>query len=477
MANCAQCGRRLPAFSFRKICEWCVRHQAAQRGEESEDAIQPVMPVPWASGVDTSATVTIAFLAINLIVFIAMALEGIAMDPTSQQLIPWGENFGPLTLGGQEWRLLTCVFVHGGPLHILFNLWCLWDLGAMCEALYGHWTFAAVYLISGVGASLTSVWWHPVGTSVGASGAIFGIVGALIASHYLGEFSAPLFAVRARLRSVLLFAAYNLVLGAMSGLTDNAAHIGGLITGLLFGALIARFAPGREVFPRLATLATVGLIVLGSGAWLHNSRTYLIHAARGDDLLEAGKTSQAIAELNTAIRQHPEYVPAHFGLAHAYFEQKQYDRAETELKRVLELQPGHDGARYELGIVYLNQKRVLEAKEVFTRLLRSDGNDGYAHLGLGMALAAEQNNSAAIEEYKRAARLQPNLDSVYYRMGLSQAELQNYDAAISAFLTQQEKAGDDADTEAHLAEAYRGKGLVKEAEEARQKSEKLKTLK
>jgi len=325
MANCAQCGRRLPPFSFRKICQWCVRHEAAQHGEESEDAMQPVMPVPWTGRVDTSATVTIAFFAINLIVFIAMALEGIAMNPTSQQLVHWGANFGPLTLGGQEWRLITSVFVHIGLLHILFNMWCLWDLGAMCEALYGHWTFAAVYLISGVGASLASVWWRPAGVSAGASGAIFGVVGALIASHYLGEFSGSLFAARARLRSVLTFAGYNLLFGAMSGRTDNAAHIGGLLVGLLLGAVIARFAPGREVFPRIAVLAMVGLLVLGSGAWLHRSRSYVIHASRGDDLLEEGMTTQAIVELNTAIRQRPSYVPAHFALAHAYFNQAQYD--------------------------------------------------------------------------------------------------------------------------------------------------------
>jgi membrane associated rhomboid family serine protease/Tfp pilus assembly protein PilF len=474
MANCAQCGRRLPAFSFRKICEWCVRHEAAQRGEEPEDAIQPVMPVPWASGVDTSATVTIAFFAINLIVFVAMALEGIATNPTAQQLIPWGENFGPLTMGGQEWRLLTCVFVHGGPLHILFNLWCLWDLGAMCESLYGHWTFAVVYLISGVGASLTSVWWHPVGASVGASGAIFGIVGALIASHYLGEFSAPLFAVRARLRSVLLFAGYALIFGAMSGRTDNAAHIGGLITGLLLGALIARFAPGRDVFPRIAVLLLVGLMVLGSGAWLHHSRSYLIHASRGDDLLEKNKIAPAIVELNTAVRQRPDYVPAHFSLAHAYFNQEQYDRAENELLQVLKLDPTHTGARYELGIVYLNQQRIQEAKDQFNRVLSVDKNDGYAHLGLGMALAAEQNDTAAIEEYKRAVQLQPDLESVYYRLGLAQVKLKNYDAAIDAFRAQLDKIGDDAGTEAALAEAYRAKGMLKEAEEAAQKAEKMK---
>ena len=477
MANCAQCGRRLPAFSFRKICDWCVRHEAAQRGEESEDAVQPVMPVPWAGGVDTSSTVTIAFFAINLIVFIAMALEGIAMDPTSQQLLHWGANFGPLTLGGQEWRLLTCMFVHGGLFHIFFNMWCLWDLGAMCEGLYGHWTFAAVYLISGVGASLASVWWHPVGVSVGASGAIFGIVGALIASHYLGEFSGPLFAVRARLRSVLLFAGYSLVFGAMSGRTDNAAHVGGLIVGLLLGALIALLAPAREVFPRIAVLAAVALLVLGSGAWLHNSRSYAIHASRGDDLLEEGRIAQAIAELNTAVRQHPNYIPAHFALAHAYYNQAQYDRAEQELQQVLKLDPSHNAARYELGIVYLNQHRTQEAKDTFQRVLNADKNDGYAHLGLGMALAAEQNDAAAIDEFAQAAQLQPDLDSVYYRMGLSQAKLKNYDAAIRSFQSQLSKVGEDADTEGALAEAFHAMGMAKEAADAEQKVEKLKTAK
>jgi len=474
MANCAQCGRNLPAFSFRKICEWCVRHEAAQRGEEPEDAIQPVMPVPWAAGMDSSAIVTQTLFAVNIMVFVAMALQGIAMNPNSQQLIQWGANFGPLTLGGQEWRLLSSTFLHIGLLHILFNMWCLWDLGAMLESLYGHWTFAFVYLISGIGASLASVWWRPGGVSAGASGAIFGIVGALIASHYLGEFSAPHFAVRSRLRSVLIFAGYALIFGAMSGRTDNAAHMGGLVTGLLFGALIARVAPEREPVRRAVVILGVAFFVLGCGAWLHQSRSYLIHAARGERLLEDHKIEPAIQELQTAIRQRPDYVPAHFDLAHVYFDQRQYALAESELKRVLELRPGLGAARYELGMVYLNQQRILDAKEIFTALVHDDKDDGYAHLGLGMALAAEQNHPAAIEEFKLAAEGEPDLNSVYYHLGQSQAKQKDYDEAIAAFQKQQEKTGDDVDTETALAEVYRAKGMTHEAEEAERKAEQLK---
>jgi membrane associated rhomboid family serine protease/Tfp pilus assembly protein PilF len=474
MANCAQCGRKLPPFSFQKICEWCVRHAAAQRGDEPEDAVQPVMPVPWARSTTSSVIVTQALFGINIAVFAGMALDGIAMDPTSQQLIQWGANFGPLTLGGQEWRLLTSTFLHIGLMHIFFNMWCLWDLGAMCESLYGHWTFAAVYLISGVAASLASVWWRPVGVSAGASGAIFGIVGALLASHYLGEFSAPRFAVTARLRSVVIFAGYSLLFGAVSGRTDNAAHIGGLVTGLVFGALIARAAPERDPVRRVAVILCVGLIVLGSGAWLHRSRSYLVHSQRGSELLDENKTDQAVAELLSAIRQRPDYVPAHFALAHAYFDKGQFAQAEAELERVLELEPGHAPARYELGMVYLHQQRTQPAKEMFTQLLRSDKDDAYAHLGLGMALAAEQNHEAAIEEYRSAAQLQADLSSVFYRMGVSEANLKNYDEAIAAFHKQQDNAGDDFDTESGLAAAYRAKGMSVEAEDAMRKAEKLK---
>jgi membrane associated rhomboid family serine protease/Flp pilus assembly protein TadD len=474
MANCTQCGRKLPAFSFQKICEWCVRHEAAKRGEEPEDAIQPVMPVPWAAGDSSSVIVTQALFGINIAVFAAMALQGIAMDPNSQQLIHWGANYGPLTLGGQPWRLLTSTFVHIGLLHIFFNMWCLWDLGAMCESLYGHWTFAAVYLISGVAASLTSVWWRPVGVSAGASGAIFGIVGALIASHYLGEFSAPRFAVRSRLRSVVTFAGYALLFGAVSGRTDNAAHIGGLVTGLIFGALIARGAPERDALPRIVVVLCVSLVVLGAAAWLHRSRSYLIHAQRGDALVNENKPDEGAAELQLSIRQHPDYLPAHFGLAHAYFDKGQFSEAEAELNRVLQLQPGHAGAKYELGMVYLHQGRIADAKGEFTELLRTDKNDAYAHFGLGMALAAEENHQGAVQEFKTAAQIQPDFSSAFYKIGLEETKLKQYDEAIADFRKQVENWGDDYATETALADAYQAKGMLNEAKAALEKAGKLK---
>ena len=276
---------------------------------------------------------------------------------------------------------------------------------------------------------------------------------------------------------MLVFAGYSLIFGAASGRTDNAAHIGGLVTGLVFGALIARVAPAPNPLRRLPIILFVGLIVLGAGAGLYRSRSYLIHVQRGAELIEDQKMDRAIAELQTAIRQHPDYAPAHYALAHAYFDTRQYALAEVQLKRVLELMPGQNGARYELGMVYLNQHRFPEAKETLTKLVKSDPQDGYAHLGLGMVLAAEQNHAAAVQEFKLAAQLEPDLDSVYYRMGRSEAQQKNYDAAIAAFHSQQQKEGDDVDTETALAEIYRAKGMDREADEAQSKAQKLKPAK
>ena len=419
--------------------------------------------------------VTQALLVLNVGVFAIMALNGVAMNPTGQQLVERGANFGPLTLGGQPWRLVTAMFLHGGFLHIFINMWCLWDLGSLCESLYGHATFGAVYLISGIAASLASVWWHPAVPSVGASGAVFGIIGALIASYYLGEFTMPRFVITRQLRTILIFAGYTLIFGGMRGPTDNAAHLGGLGTGLLFGALIARLAPGRDVFPRVAVILAVGLAVFACGAWLDHSRSYLIHSARGGQLLVDNETDRALVELQTAIRQRPDYVPAHYALADAFFRKKQYGDAERELKRVIELQPGHEPAHYELGIVYLNDNRIGEAKGAFNELLALYQHDPYAHFGLGRALAAEPNDARAVEEYKRALELGLQDTDLYYHLGISQARLKDQDQAIASFLKSLElRSGDDYDTETALADAYRAKGMQPEADAAMQKAEKLK---
>ena len=232
MANCIRCGRQLSGFTFgKKICPWCKQHEAEQRGEVVDNARQPVMPTPWVRRGEPAISLTQIIFGINAAVFLGMALAASSfLDFPPQELVRWGGNVGALTISGEWWRLLTNIFIHGGIIHIAFNMWCLWNLGQLAESLYGRWTYATIYLICGLGASLCSAGWHPYVPSVGASGAIFGLAGALIAAFKLGEFSVPRAALSGTLRSLGAFVFYNLIFGfALPGI-DNAAHIGGLVT-------------------------------------------------------------------------------------------------------------------------------------------------------------------------------------------------------------------------------------------------------
>jgi len=268
MANCIRCGRQLPGFSFgKKVCQWCVHHEAYQRGEIAGDAPQPVMRTPWVRRGQPAISLTQIIFGMNVAVFLGMALAAsTVMDFSPQETIRWGANWGPLTITGEWWRLLTSVFVHGGIIHIAFNMWCLWNLGALAEALYGRWTYATIYLLCGIGASLTSVTWHPGVPSVGASGAIFGLAGALIAAFKLGEFSVPREALSGTLRSLGAFVFYNLILGFALPGVDYAAHIGGLVTGLIVGALVALIAPQHDHNGRRVAIFVAVALALAAGA-------------------------------------------------------------------------------------------------------------------------------------------------------------------------------------------------------------------
>jgi rhomboid protease GluP len=289
MSKCIQCGRNLPGLTLgKKLCQWCVQHEAAQRGEEGEDAKQIILPAPWVRQSQSSVSLTQILLGVNVAVFL--------LSLASPRLDELGANYGPLTITGQWWRLVTYMFLHSGFIHIAFNMWCLWDLGALCESLYGRATFAAVYLITGVAGGVATIGWRPLGATVGASGAIFGLAGALVASFYLGEFSLPSSVIKGTLKSLAFFVVINVLLGGMFPGVDNACHIGGLISGAILGALIARVAPERDqLLQRAGILLFVALIVIASAVGVFRWRGSQIR-------FETEPDSRIFSQLNPRAR-------------------------------------------------------------------------------------------------------------------------------------------------------------------------------
>lgn len=180
--------------------------------------------------------VTYGIMAINVIVFILMVVNGAGIfEPNGYVHIKWGSNYTALTLTGDWWRLITNVFIHFGIIHIVMNMYCLYIVGVYLEPMLGKTKYIAAYLCTGVLASLVSLWWHKEGVnSAGASGAIFGLYGLFLA--LLTTNLIPQRVRKAQLQSIGIFVVYNLIYG-MKGGVDNAAHIGGLISGFIVGYL------------------------------------------------------------------------------------------------------------------------------------------------------------------------------------------------------------------------------------------------
>jgi rhomboid protease GluP len=185
------------------------------------------------------APLTLALLVTIGVVFLG---ELAIRSPAGESfLLYYGASSAETVLAGQYWRLLTATFLHAGWMHLLFNGWALFQLGSLVETLFGSKRFAAIYFASGLGGSVVSVAWDLISgrdvPSVGASGAIFGLLGALIAflARHRDRLTPP---ARSLLGQLLFWAALNIVFGFTMPMIDNAGHLGGMAVGLVCGAMI-----------------------------------------------------------------------------------------------------------------------------------------------------------------------------------------------------------------------------------------------
>jgi membrane associated rhomboid family serine protease len=186
----------------------------------------------------------------------------------AETLVRLGANYGPMTLEGQAWRLATALFLHGGALHLLLNMLALWQVGALVEQAFGRWRFLLIFFGAGLVASVASVWWRPAINSVGASGAIFGLIAALLVDLPMQRQYLPRVVFRRLRASLLSFPAFSLAAGFLLPGIDNAAHLGGLLAGGLLGFALSPAASG-QAFGRSTRLGA-GVLVAGlsMAGWL-----------------------------------------------------------------------------------------------------------------------------------------------------------------------------------------------------------------
>lgn len=184
--------------------------------------------------------VTFLLLLAIAAVFVLQLLTGLENGP----LIQLGANYGPAVRQGQYWRLVTSMFLHGGFVHFGFNAWGLFQLCGLFESWLGSWRLLVVYFATGIAGSLASAGFSRY-PSVGASGAIFGILGALI-GFLLRRHGALNPEGKSILKQLLFWAAINVYFGFSEPQIDNYAHLGGCVAGLLIGATLPEPPPEPE---------------------------------------------------------------------------------------------------------------------------------------------------------------------------------------------------------------------------------------
>jgi len=196
-------------------------------------------------------------ILLNLITYLfCILLSGDVVDMDLQVLVDMGALYGPLVvIKGEWWRLVSAMFLHGGMTHILMNMVSLYIVGRGVENYFSKSAYLLIYLFSGLIGGLASLAVHPQSVGIGASGAIFGLFGAL-AGFFLAHRAQIAAYSHEFMKDFAAIVGINLFLGFAIPSIDMSAHVGGLIVGFLGGFVIARYdAKGLMIFTGLGLLA------------------------------------------------------------------------------------------------------------------------------------------------------------------------------------------------------------------------------
>ena len=291
-------------------------HDDPQR-ESEQASLSRGLALP---GADGKVVITWLLLAINIGVWLLMQLAGGFLRTDADLLLRFGAMFGPLIATGEYWRFFTAMFLHAGLIHLFFNCFALFIFGRLVEGVYGHTRFTTIYLLAGLSGGVLSYMFNRAAIAVGASGAIFGILGALAAYFVVhrdtfGEMG------RRNLTGLATIAAVNLAIGLLIPNIDNWAHLGGLAGGFVMGlALAPRYMYELIDTPfgtvrRIAAQLPIGVrwltvpifvVLLGGVVWfigtdMSDSQQSQILVVRAERLLNEGDAMGALEHAERAV--------------------------------------------------------------------------------------------------------------------------------------------------------------------------------
>lgn len=318
---------------------------------------------------------TYGLIAINILVYLALVLyENLSGISYGRLIIDYGAKVNSLILEGEYWRFITPLFLHGSLTHLLVNCYSLYILGSLVERLYGRSRFIVSYLVAGILGNLCSFLFVP-GPSVGASGAIFGLMGILL---YFGLEKPVQFKVYFG-SSIITSILINLVYGFTSTGIDNFAHMGGLIGGFLAIGILSNVKEKRWYFNKLLYVVLLGAISIGGTIYgFNNNESKIIRLMNTIDKLENEEkwdqvetVAKEVLQMNS--RHGDNEIIALWSLIRAQGIQGKYEEAIPYCKELINLSPAE--GHYMLGVMYYSQGAFEQAKEELL-LAETEGFDG-----------------------------------------------------------------------------------------------------
>jgi membrane associated rhomboid family serine protease len=203
----------------------------------------------------TGALMTKILLAANILIYVITAAQGSGLNSPGGSLFRRWELFGPLVAQGEWWRLITSAFLHASLLHIAFNMYFLWFVGSAVEQALGRGRFLLIYFVSALAGSAGALVLTPATFTVGASGALFGLLGAALVLERQRNFVLG--------GSALALIVINLILSFTLANISIGGHIGGLIGGILCTLVLSKFGRGHAAYSRVGLWGIAGVLGVG----------------------------------------------------------------------------------------------------------------------------------------------------------------------------------------------------------------------
>jgi membrane associated rhomboid family serine protease len=258
--SCSDCGRPICAdcATFAPVGIRCPDHAGTRRGPATRLKPRPVRRAPGVALATGNAPVTRALIAINVAIYLVTVVQGQGLNNPGGSLFFRWELLGPLVAHGGWYRLVTSMFLHGFLLHIVFNMVALYLIGTPVEQYLGPVRYAGLYFVSGLAGSAGALLQAPLAPTVGASGAIFGILGAMLILEWqvTGRFAGQ----------ALTWIVINLIISfSFSGISWGG-HVGGLIGGILVMLAYAHWRGGRAQYGQLGLGGVLGLVAVAAAS-------------------------------------------------------------------------------------------------------------------------------------------------------------------------------------------------------------------